>query len=264
MDINWELFESGPANADRTVLLLPGGLNRARSYEEVMAEPPLAGVRLVAATLPGHAGTPVPNDCSIEYAAREAARLAADINCDVVVGFSMGATVAFEMISSGAFSGPAVLLGISLSPRDEAMFFRLLDKLAVVIRDVPYAAMRQMMGPLVKRARVPDARRAELLDDLRKTDPKVMRRLFHEYLQYLGRCQAPAKQLCDATAPVWVVHTEKGDGGLTDDERRTLQACANVDVITIPGASYLLPNEEPARIARVVADALGRVDAGQE
>jgi pimeloyl-ACP methyl ester carboxylesterase len=57
VEVHWELRESGPPEADRTVLLLPGGLNTARSYAELMAQPALAAVRLVAATLPGHGGT---------------------------------------------------------------------------------------------------------------------------------------------------------------------------------------------------------------
>ena len=56
MSAEWEMIESGPADADRTVLLIPGGLNAARSYAELMAQPALSGVRLVAVTLPGHAG----------------------------------------------------------------------------------------------------------------------------------------------------------------------------------------------------------------
>lgn len=69
----WETLESGPADAERTVLLLPGGLNTARSYAELMAQPGLAGVRLVAVTLPGHGGTSPPEDFSIEHYARLAA-----------------------------------------------------------------------------------------------------------------------------------------------------------------------------------------------
>src|SRR5438552_6324702 len=57
MDVDWELVEAGPAGADHVVLLLLGGLTCARSYEELMAQPELAGGRLVAALLPGHVGT---------------------------------------------------------------------------------------------------------------------------------------------------------------------------------------------------------------
>ena len=105
MSAEWEIVESGPAGAGRTVLLIPGGLNAARSYAELMAQPALSGVRLVAVTLPGHAGAPPPEDFSIETCARLAADLTASLGCDAVVGFSLGATVALEMAASGAFSG---------------------------------------------------------------------------------------------------------------------------------------------------------------
>jgi pimeloyl-ACP methyl ester carboxylesterase len=120
-----------------------------------MAQPELAAVRLVAATLPGHAGTPPPDDFSIENYGRLAAKLAAGVSCDVVVGFSMGATVALEMAASDAFSGPLVLLGLSLSTEDEPLFFRAIDRLGVVMGSLPCAAMLKMIGIAVKQARVP-------------------------------------------------------------------------------------------------------------
>jgi pimeloyl-ACP methyl ester carboxylesterase len=92
--VEWELREAGPSDAVHTVLLLPGGMCSAGSYAEVMAEPALAGMRLVAATLPGHAGAPPPQDYSIENYARWAAEVARNVGADVVVGFSMGASVA--------------------------------------------------------------------------------------------------------------------------------------------------------------------------
>ena len=45
MPTEWETIDSGSAGAERTVLLLPGGMCSARSYAEVMAEPSLAGHR---------------------------------------------------------------------------------------------------------------------------------------------------------------------------------------------------------------------------
>src|SRR5437660_1126852 len=103
MNVEWDLYEAGPLDAKQTVLLLPGGMCSARSYAEVMAEPALAGTRLVAATLPGHAGAAPPDDFSIENCARLTETLAARIGADVVVGFSMGACVAVEMIASRDF-----------------------------------------------------------------------------------------------------------------------------------------------------------------
>jgi pimeloyl-ACP methyl ester carboxylesterase len=55
------------------------------------------------------------------------------------------------------------------------------------------------------------------------------------------------------------MHGESGDGGVTDEERRTLDACPQISMITIPGASWLTPNEEPALVAKIIVDALGRL-----
>jgi hypothetical protein len=57
---------------------------------------------------------------------------------------------------------------------------------------------------------------------------------------------------------VWLVHAEKGDEGLTDAERATLQAAPNVTLVTIPGSVFLLPDEAPQKTAAVIASALPR------
>ncbi|HEY1644263.1 MAG TPA: alpha/beta hydrolase [Streptosporangiaceae bacterium] len=259
MSFEWEIFESGPNVADRTVLLLPGGLHRSRSYTDLMAQPALAGVRLIAVTLPGHGGTPPPADFSIENYARLAAGLATEFGCDAVLGFSFGASVALEMVASGAFCGPAVLLGPSLSARDEPGFFRAIVGLGGLLGSLPSAAMLKMMGMATRQARLSDDRRAELLADFRKNNPRIMRQGLHAYLKYLGRHASPAARLCDAGVPAWIVHAEKGDGRLTSEERSTLAACPRISLVTIPGTSYFIPNEEPERVASLLVDALGQV-----
>ena len=256
MSFDWEIVESGPKSADHTVLLIPGGLNTSRSYAELMAQPALAGVRLIAVTLPGHGGTPPPEDFSIENYARLTADLVADFGCDVVLGFSLGASVALEMAASGAFSGPVVLLGPSLSPKDEPGFFRAIVWLGGPLGRLPSATMLKMMGMATKQARLSGDRRAELLADFRKNDPRIMRQGLRAYLKYLGRYDSPAARLCDAGVPAWVVHAEKGDGGLTSEERTTLTACPRTTLVTIPGTSYFIPNEESERIAGLLLDAL--------
>ena len=141
LSVEWEICESGPAGAERTVLL-PGGLNTARSYAELMAQPALARIHLIAATLPGHGGTPPPADFSIENYARLGSKLAADHGCDAVVGFSIGARVALEMAASGGFSGPVVLLGISLSLADEPAVLRVMDRLGAPPASLRLSAAR--------------------------------------------------------------------------------------------------------------------------
>src|SRR4051812_47725939 len=151
MDVDWELREAAPVDAERTVLLLPGGLCGAGSYAELMAEPALAEMRLVAATLPGHAGAPPPDDYSVENYARITSELATTVGADVVVGFSMGGSVALEMVASGAFRGPAVLLGIALSAEDEPAFFRGIVRLGSVLGALPASLLAKGAASMVKR-----------------------------------------------------------------------------------------------------------------
>lgn len=257
MDGEWELREAGPVDAGHTVLLLPGGACSAGSYAEVMAEPALARMRLVAATLPGHAGAPPPDDYSIENYARLTAELATRVGANVVVGFSMGASVALEMVASGGFTGPTVLLGISLSAKDEPAFFRAIVRLGSVLGSLPAALLVKGVASMVKRIPVSAERQGELREDFRKNVPQHLRSGLREYVRWLHRHERPAERLCRAGVPTWVVHAEKGDGGLTDDERRTLEGCPHVHLVTIPGAVFFLPNEVPERIAEVILEAVG-------
>ena len=85
-EVDWDLRDSGPREAECTVLLLPGGLCGTASYVDVMSDPVLAGTRMVAATLPGHAGASPLTDASVENNARVAAELARSVGADVLVG----------------------------------------------------------------------------------------------------------------------------------------------------------------------------------
>jgi pimeloyl-ACP methyl ester carboxylesterase len=76
-----------------------------------------------------------------------------------------------------------------------------------------------------------------------------------EYVRWRHQGGDRAERLCDTGVPTWIMHAEKGDGGLTDDERRTLDACPSARVITIPGSVFFLPNEIPERIAEVILEA---------
>jgi pimeloyl-ACP methyl ester carboxylesterase len=253
---SWDLCESGPADATSTVLLLPGGLCTASFYQELMAEPKVADVRLVAATLPGHGGTRAPDDVSMENYARLAGGLASEYECDAVVGHSMGANVALEMAATGEFSGPLVLLAPSFSRADEAVFLRILDRASRVLGYLPYVAMLKAIGGAVKGSPLPPQRLDELVVELRRNDPRFVRRGLHAYLQYLDRYGSVAARLCEAGVPAWVVHGERGDGGVTTEERRTLAACSNISLITIPGTSFFTENEEPALVADLIVDAI--------
>ena len=162
-----ELLAAGPEDAARLVLLLPGGANAARSFNLVMAEQALSGVRLVATTLPGMAGAPLSDDVSVPALARQAGELAKQHGCDVVVGFSYGATVALEMLLSGHFQGPVVLLGIATT-EDEARFFRVAVRASQKVGSWPMAILFRLMPLMVRSAKTPEPHKRELVEDFKQ------------------------------------------------------------------------------------------------
>lgn len=255
----WEVLTAGPEDADRSVLLLPGGANAARSFNLVMAEPALSGVRLVATTMPGMAGAPLTSDVSIPALARRAGELAKEHACDVVVGFSHGATVALEMLLSGNFQGPVVLLGISLTTEDEARFFRAVVRASQKVGRWPMAILLRLMPLVARSAKTPEPHKRELIEDFKQNRAGDSVRVCREYLDYIAADHDYAARLAAAGSPVWVVHAEKGDGGLTDQERATLEAADNVTLVTLPGSVFLLPDEAPHQTAEVIASALSHV-----
>jgi hypothetical protein len=163
------------------------------------------------------------------------------------------------MAGSGAFSGPLVLLAPSFSRHDEALFFRVLDRLGLVLGHLPLAGLLKLMGFAMKMMPLAPDRRNVLIAEFRKNDPRLARRAIHAYLQYLDRHGSVGTRLRDSGVVASVVRGERGDGGITNDERRTLESCPRMKVITIPGASYLTPNEEPALVASLVVEGLARI-----
>ena len=260
-DINWELRQTGPLDAERSVLLLPGGMCSAGSYAEVMAEPALSGMRLVAATLPGNAGASPLNDYSVENYARVTTELAKQVSADVVVGYSCGASVAFEMVVSGSFTGPVVLLGISLSSKDESAFFRGIIQSGKVLGSMPTRVLATVAASMIKRTELPDERKRELQEDFHKNVPVDTMHAVSAYVSWLHRQERPAERLCQAGVPTWTVHAEKGDGDLTDDERGTLESCQHAQVVTIPGNVFFLPMEASPRVADVIVEAVGQTSS---
>jgi pimeloyl-ACP methyl ester carboxylesterase len=256
----WELLIAGPDDADRSVLLLPGGANAARSFDLVMADPALSGVRLVATTLPGMAGAPLTDDVSIPGLARVAGELVNAHHCDVVVGFSHGATVALEMVLSGTFHGPVVLLGVSLTTEDDSGFFVHTVRLSQKVGRWPLGILLWLLPLVVRSAKIPEPHKGELIEDLSQNRARDAVRVTAKYLDYIAEDRDYAAQLAASSVPTWVVHAEKGgDGGLTDAERATLESADNVTLVTVPGKVFLLPDEAPQQTAAVIAEALKRV-----
>ncbi|HEY7273327.1 MAG TPA: alpha/beta hydrolase [Actinoplanes sp.] len=252
---NWDLLHSGPADAEHTVLLIPGSLATAVFYAEVMAEPSLRDVRLVAATLPGQGGTQPAGEPSIENYARLTGELAADLGAQVLVGHSTGGSVVLEAAASGAFSGPLVLLAASLSRRDEPLAPRILDRLSTVFGHLPYAVALRFIGSMLGGG-VPADRLDALVAELRKNDPRLVRRHNRLYLKYLDRHGSTAWRLCESGVRAWVVYGEQDEVGITDTERTILDDCPSTTVQTIAGTGHLIPNTRPDVVANLITQAL--------
>jgi pimeloyl-ACP methyl ester carboxylesterase len=248
----WEIREAGPANAPRTVLLLPGALCSGEFYEDVFAEPALASHRLVAATVPGFGRTKAPDDLTIENYAHLAGKLAADLDADVLVGHSYGANIALEAAALGTFSGSIVLLSPSFSRKDEATALGVIDKLSVLGSWV-YKVAISGAASMTKKAS-PAARRDALMADISNNDPGFCRRSVHEYFSYLDRYKTVAPRLCQSGVKSWVVFGDHDEIGLQDHERSVLEACATVTLATVPGTHMFLV-ESPAQTAAVIAEA---------
>src|SRR3954452_350449 len=102
----WDVRESGPVDAEHTLLLLPGGMCTTVAMEPIMDALAPAAIRVVAATLPGFGRTWHPDDLSMENYAALAGKLAADIGADLVPGHCRGANVRSKMVAAGGFDGP--------------------------------------------------------------------------------------------------------------------------------------------------------------
>ncbi len=116
--------------------------------------------------------------------------------------------------------------------------------------------MLAVVGSSMKDVKVSPERRAALTAELRKNDPGFLRRAIRSYFEYLDRQGSLAKRLCESGGATWVVFGDHGDVGLRDDERAVLDACHNVALQVVPDAGHLTLNEQPARVARIVLDAV--------
>ncbi|MCZ4095387.1 alpha/beta fold hydrolase [Streptomyces sp. H39-C1] len=256
----WDIRRAGPDEAEHRLLLLPSGLCTTEFYADVMADPGMAeaGLGMVAVTLPGFGRTPPPKDLAMENYARLMGEFAAEAGCDVLVGHSLGANVAIEMVAAGVFAGPVVLLSPTFSSGDEATFIRMMDRLGRVpgVRTLLWAAMVKLLPRAMKSEFAPD--RAEALAAaMGRNDPGFCRRIVRSYFAYLDRHGSLVARLCDSGASAWVVRGDRDDIGLTDEELRGLRACPRITMVTVPDAGHMALVEQPARIAEVIVEAAG-------
>ena len=122
------------------------------------------------------------------------------------------------------------------------------------------ALLLRLMPLMVRSAHTTEEHKSHLIEDVKQNNPKDAVAVSSPYLDYIAAGPDPAARLAASGVRSWLVHAEKGDGGLTDAERATLQAAPNVTLVTIPGSVFLLPDEAPRRTAEVIAEALASLN----
>jgi pimeloyl-ACP methyl ester carboxylesterase len=258
--LGWIIHESGQSDAQHAILMIPGGLLPGAFFDDVITELDRRGegLRCVATTLPGHAGTPPPNDLSPVACARSATRLAEDLGCDMVVGHSMGATVAIEMAASGGFAGPMVLLSPAFSREDEPGFIWALDRIARLpgVGAVAWGAMTRMI-PSGMKGMIPSEHREAWMAELRKNDGRSFSAAVRAYGEYLGAQTSLVRRLCESGVKAHVVFGGPKDTKLKDDERNGLESCPTLSLVEWPDAGHNTLGQTDALADLIVTAANG-------
>jgi len=103
---------------------------------------------------------------------------------------------------------------------------------------------------------LPPARREALIAELKKNDPRFLRRQTRLYLEYLDRYGSLAQRFSDSGVPAWVVFGERDDVGMTNEEREVLERSPHVTLVEIPDAGHFALNQKPDEIATIVLKAI--------
>jgi pimeloyl-ACP methyl ester carboxylesterase len=251
------LRETGPVGADHTVLLVPGGMATAAFFDDVVKEPSLSGasIRLVAATLPGFGGTQPLERPTMENAVQRVGKLASDLGCDAVVGHSFGGNLALEMVATGEFSGPVGLLEPTFSREDEYKELGILDRIGRVpgLGHLAWVAAVKTIGSAMK-DELPADRLDALVAEMKKSDPRFCRRMVRSYFEYLDRHGSLVPRLCESGVRALVVFGDRSKVGLTPEERRGLEACPAVRLVTVSDSGHLVITDQPARTAELILE----------
>lgn len=258
----WDIRESGPADAQHTVLLFPGGMCTHVALEPIVAALAETPIRVVVATLPGFGRTAHPADLTVENYAALAGTLAADVGADVVGGHSLGGNVALEMAAAGRFDGRLLLLSPSFSREDEVKALGAMNSIGRVpgIGGAVWTAMLKLM-PKAMRSKLPEESAEAMVADMGNNDARFCRDIVAEYFRYLDRHGSLARRLCESGVRACVAFGDNDEIGLADEERRELEACPGVSLVTIADATHFMVVEQPARIAELIVEVVGEARA---
>ena len=253
----WDVHTSGPESAEHTVLLIPGGMCTAAFYDGLAEEPALANasIRLVAVTVPGFGDAEPLEEPTFENAVKLLSALASDLGCDAVVGHSVGANLALEMVAAGSFSGPVALLEPSLSREDEYKELAILDRLGRVpgLGQIVWVAAVKTIGSAMK-GEFPPERHDSLVAEMKQSNPRFCRRMVRSYFEYLDHHDSLVQRLCESRARASVVFCDRSKVGLTDEERTGLEACPTIKLIDVADSGHMVMTDQPGRTAEIIRE----------
>ena len=260
------LRAGGADDPEHRVLCLPGGLCTAVFYDDLLAEPALAGrgVRGIATTLPGFGGVPFPPgfDASVEEYAAYAGSLARELGCDAVVGHSFGANVAIEMAAGGHFDGHLILLAPTFSPEDEMKGLETFNRIGYVpgLRALVTALLFRSFPKMLK-GDVPPDRVDRLAAEMATNHRAAVRLTLRRSYEYLYRHGTIAGRLCRSSVPAEVVFGENDEVGMTPAERSALESCSTTRLNIVPDCGHMLINQKPEWVAELIVDVVAATHA---
>ena len=119
-----------------------------------------------------------------------------------------------------------------------------------------WRAMVKIM-PRAMKSKLPPDHADAFAADLGNNDPRFCRASVRSYYEYLDRHGSLVARLCDSGVKAVVAFGDDDEIGLTDEERRGLEASPNVSLVTITGATHFMVVEQPALIAELIGELAG-------
>lgn len=110
--------------------------------------------------------------------------------------------------------------------------------------------------PIALKDSFPPARHDALIAEMRTSDSRIVRRMLPPYFAYLARHGSLVERLCRTGVRAWVVRGDRDEVGLTEDERRGLEACPTVSMVQVPDAGHMVMVEQPSHVAAVILNVL--------
>jgi pimeloyl-ACP methyl ester carboxylesterase len=116
-----------------------------------------------------------------------------------------------------------------------------------------------MIGKLFKDAfpkGYPAEQKQRLTAEVKRNRAKDIRRVATLNLDYFERYGSLAERLCNAGVKSWVLFGDRDQVGLTDEERRVLDSCPDVGLVTVPDATHMVLLDQPAAVAEAIRESL--------